>query len=83
MYESKFVKQIIENFNHVLTLIEQQEQELKVFMASQNLEADSDSNDSADGNGPKVFKARLNKTKDDIKRLFTKKQKEHMSIDKV
>ena len=32
VYESKYVKEIIENFNHVLDLMEQQEKDMKVFL---------------------------------------------------
>ena len=50
MFESKYVKQIIETFSNVLELVEQQEKELDEFMGQ-----DSDG-DSELTNGSKVEK---------------------------
>lgn len=62
VYESKYVKQIIQNFNHVLEMIENQEREMKVFLQTNNLaddDSDSDSDTNSTMSGPKVFKAKL------------------------
>lgn len=72
VYESKYVKDIIENFNHVLELIDEQERELKMFVSLQDDgNRTSDSEEEVESK-PKVFKAKLNTTRQDIKNLFTK-----------
>lgn len=51
MFESKYVKQIIETFSNVLELVEQQEKELDEFMG-----ADSDDDNPDLTNNSKVDK---------------------------
>lgn len=58
LFESKHVKSIIETFNNVLEIMEAQEKELKHFIMESNQEQDSSSDE---GDGPKVFKARIKK----------------------
>ena len=47
LFESKFVKQIIENYNNVIELIEQQEKELGDYIG-----AEDDSDDDRIGGSP-------------------------------
>lgn len=69
VYESKYVKQLIQNFNHVLEMMEDQEREMKVFIQTNNLaddDSDSESDTTSTLSGPKVFKAKLAQTKNEI-----------------